>query len=563
MKRQHLETACAVFMLCLGMLAAATTIVGVVRHFSPVPFWDQWDGGVQFYMNALNDPVTAFFQQHNEHRLAFPKLFYFADIRYFGGRNVSLLIVNLLFALLVGIALYRVISRDLPERPAARAIVAGTLLILAFSFVQRENFNWGFQNQWFAIYLFAFCAFHSLERSADTRTGHASPWLATALTCATLATISMASGLLVFPTLIAFGLYLRLPRTTLATLIVATIAAWALYFHHWTSPGGASLTASMIQHPGGVLKFVILYLGAPFHYALPGRRALVLLCGCVLLGGALLGIWIALTATKRPRAVTLLAMSVFLIGNAVITAAGRYIFGLDAALSSRYTTSGLIAFACVAFFLWLNLSRRIPRATVAVVLMLYVAVVANGQKAVRESAHDEVYRKSIGGLALRSHVYDAAYTSALYPDSSVLRSTAQAAERSGLSIFAADNTDYPPLPERVQSDTACEGQIDIVKATETPGVLAAQGWAFDSGLRRYASSVLLTDATSRVLGQALTGERRDDVAAAMHTQDPYGGWLGFFKMPPDRRVRAFGVLAPGRYCALRGEIDVPAPVPSP
>ncbi|KVE42390.1 hypothetical protein [Burkholderia sp. BDU5] len=562
MKQQQLETTCAVFMLCLGMLTVATTIVGVVRHFSPVPFWDQWDGGLQFYINALNDPATAFFQQHNEHRLAFPKLFYFVDIRYFGGRNVLLLIVNLLFALLVGIALYRVISRDLPERRAPRAIVAGTLLILVFSFVQHENFNWGFQNQWFAIYLFAFCAFRSLERSAEKLTGHAPLWSATALACAALATISMASGLLVFPTLIAFCLYLRLPRTTLVTLIVATIVAWTLYFHHWTSPGGASLTASMIQHPGGVLKFVLLYLGAPIHYALPGRRTLVLLCGCLLLGGALLGIWIALTAPKRPRAVTLLAMAVFLIGNAVITAAGRYIFGLDAALSSRYTTSGLIAFTSVAFFLWLNLSQRIPRTTVAVVFMLYVTVVAGGQRAVRESAHDEVYRKLIGGLALRSHVYDADYTSALYPDPFVLRSTAQAAERSRLSIFATDNADYSQPPEHVQSDIWCEGQIDVVKPTQTPGVLAAHGWAFDPGLRRYTLSVLLTDAAGRVLGQALTGERREDVAAALQTQDPYGGWLGFFKAPPDRRVRAFGVLAPDRYCALRGVIDVPAPVPS-
>ena len=173
MMNSQARRACAWALLGLGLLTLCSTIVGVVRNFSPVPYWDQWDGTIEFYMRAMTDPLSAFFAQHNEHRLVLPQLIFFADMRYFGGRNVFSLTANLVLALLLAVMLYRVVARYLPNTRVDRAITAGLALTLVFSWAQRENFTWGFQCQWFAIYLFALCAFHSLERAAESKTSAA------------------------------------------------------------------------------------------------------------------------------------------------------------------------------------------------------------------------------------------------------------------------------------------------------------------------------------------------------------------------------------------------------
>ena len=92
------ETAGNYFAFALGVLTFATTALAVWQHFSPLPIGDSWDGTIGFYMRAMQHTWQAFFEQHNEHRLAFSRLIFFADVRYFGGRNVLSLVANLILA---------------------------------------------------------------------------------------------------------------------------------------------------------------------------------------------------------------------------------------------------------------------------------------------------------------------------------------------------------------------------------------------------------------------------------------------------------------------------------
>jgi hypothetical protein len=548
--------ACAWALLGLGLLTLCSTVVGVVLNFSPVPYWDQWDGTVDFYMRALVDPLSAFFAQHNEHRLVLPQLIFFADMRYFGGRNVFSLAANLVLALLLAGALYRIATRHLPHIRADRMIAAGIALTLVFSWAQRENFTWGFQSQWFAVYLFALCAFYSLERAADGTPRPSPWWCALAMVCAAMAVMSMASGLLVLPVLVVMAMYLRLPMSNVVSLLVMCAVTWAAYFHHWTSPNGTSVTAAITQHPLGVLQYVVLYLGAPLYYSFPRWPFTAWVCGVATLAGVAIGVWKTLLGDKQPQSLTLLATALFLVGNAIVTASGRYSFGLDSALVSRYTTASSLALATTVLFLWINSSKPTTRKGVEVVIALLVALIFIGQPLALRKAHDEVYRKKIGGLALRLQLYDPTYTSGLFPIEG-LRPIAQQAQAAGLSIFAPDNVDYPPLPDRVTASTQCDGQIDQVMPTQTAGVFAARGWAVDPGTHKYVQSVLLAGTDGQVLGEALTGERRNDLREHTGIHDGYGGWLGFFKSPPDKQLQAFGVLSTGGYCVLRGTRTVP------
>ncbi|MGD4365427.1 hypothetical protein QT713_22860, partial [Xanthomonas citri pv. citri] len=41
--------------------------------FSPVPFWDMWDGGLGFYVRQMTD-VSQWWAQHNEHRIVLSRI---------------------------------------------------------------------------------------------------------------------------------------------------------------------------------------------------------------------------------------------------------------------------------------------------------------------------------------------------------------------------------------------------------------------------------------------------------------------------------------------------------
>lgn len=60
----------------LDIITLTTTVYAVWTHFSPVPYADQWDGTIGFYLRALQNPWQAFFELHNEHRLIFSRLFF-------------------------------------------------------------------------------------------------------------------------------------------------------------------------------------------------------------------------------------------------------------------------------------------------------------------------------------------------------------------------------------------------------------------------------------------------------------------------------------------------------
>ncbi len=539
--------------LVLGALTFITTCLGVVLHFSPVPYGDQWDGTLGFYMDAFDHPWTAFFGLHNEHRLFFSRLIFFADVRYFGGRNVLDLAANIVLAALLALLLYRIATRRARQSRQFQMIAAGGALAFSFSWMQAENFTWGFQNQWFAVYLFALCAFHALDLSETARHRGAATascgWFAASIGASILSALSMASGVLTAPVLVAQAAYLRTTYARGAALVLATLAIWLAYFTHWHSsaPNGG-VSDALLHHPAGVLTYGLLYVGSPATWASLGTIA-GLVWGAVLIAGLGYGAWLALRG-RNVTASALLAIAVFVAGNALITAAGRVGFGLETATSSRYTTAPLLMMAALSAFLWLNETQYVKRRWIAGAFAVAFAMVTVAQRTVFHSSHDLWYAKQIAGLALRAHVYDGAYTRVLYPDPQGLKSVAVPAEASGLSIFSAGQTDFAVPPSTISATASCIGAIDSINATDTPDRFAATGWMFDPQTGKYVKSIVLADLGGHVLGTAITGARRPDLKALTGSQERDGGWVGFFNRPSGDTIQAFGENAPGRYCAI-------------
>ncbi|WP_321898270.1 hypothetical protein [Paraburkholderia heleia] len=539
--------------LLLGAVIFSTTCFGVISHFSPVPYGDQWDGTLGFYMDALEHPWAAFFDLHNEHRLFFSRLIFFVDMRYLGGRNVLDLAANVVLAALIAFALYRIASRNLPHSRASRMFVGGGALAFTFAWMQAENFTWGFQSQWFAVYLFGLCAFEALDLSECARKRGASAssagWFTLAIGGAIMAALSMVSGVLVAPVLAIQAAYLRTTRVRLLVITLATAAIWLAYFTGWhsNSPSGG-LRDAFVHHPLGVLLYVLLYLGSPATWGCLSMPVSALWGATVLLS-LIYALWIA----QQRRVVLgtpLLAMAAFISASAFVTAVGRIGFGVDTATLSRYTTGPLLLTASLLAFLWLNEIRPERRRWIVGGFVFVLVMIAVAQRMVFHSTQRELYAKRVAGLAVRAKVYDAPYTSMIYPNPAALQGVATRARAAGLSIFAPDQRDFAVPPQMVSASAGCIGKIDSVSATATPDRFAATGWLYDPAGKRYVSSIVIADRAGNVLGTGITGAQRPDLAPITGSKDRYGGWTGFFKRPSDPEIRVFGRLDTDRYCEI-------------
>ncbi len=540
----------------LGITTLATTIYATWSHFSPVPYADQWDGTIGFYLRALQSPWQAFFEQHNEHRLTFSRLLFFVDMHYFGGRNVLLLIANLVLAAFLAMAFYRVSVKHAPPRNwGTRAGLIGLILIFVFSWVQQENFSWGFQSQWFAANLFSLLAFHLLELAGDAHQrgtpSECDVFLAMALLSGSVAAFSMASGLLVFPILIAQTLYLRIGWRVFWLIFAMTAAVWIAYFFNWHNPSsGPNLLTTLREHPIDALQYILLYLGAPAHFLSPGELNAYAGGAIVLLTftGLTIKAWRSRIAVHT---ISLLAFSFYVIGNALITAGGRLSIGVEQAFQSRYTTASLAAWLALIIFAALNIDSKIFRKYVLIMAAVVTLFVASGQRLIAESNLNVMFNRLFAGLALRSHVYDPTITSTIYPILEPLIIIANAAEQAEVSIFSPNQPDYFSPPAHINASSNCDGYIDTIAETRTPGIYHAEGWIFDAGEERVPRDVVVTDADGTTLGTGITGSERNDVRDIKGPNARYSGWRALFQAPALITAQIVAPTGKGSYCKLQ------------
>ncbi len=143
--------------------------VGLVRWYTPVPFWDMWDAYLAAYIDYLDGNWRALFVQTNEHRIWFLDVLFYLDLTFFGGRSLLLVPFNGLLAVLTWAALAAVARHLLKDRPGLWPVTALALGPLCFSWLQEQNLSWGFQSQFFVAYLFPLAAFACLAMSFRPR----------------------------------------------------------------------------------------------------------------------------------------------------------------------------------------------------------------------------------------------------------------------------------------------------------------------------------------------------------------------------------------------------------
>ena len=240
------------------------SILGIFRRYSPVPFgYDYWDY-LRFYSDLLDGKHLAWFAVFADHRPTLPRVLFWLDVQYFGGRFVFLTVANLVILVGVTATFITYLRRLTSERPTQFAIGA-TVCIMAISWLHSENLvNVVSGAQYFTALLLPLVAFYWLARSQERQyffwlaliAGFASPW-------------THGNGILVLPLLAMLAISIGLERVWVAMLVIASVATIALYFdlsRSDESPILGAYLSRLIDHPIAIARFAFGFLGNPFFY---------------------------------------------------------------------------------------------------------------------------------------------------------------------------------------------------------------------------------------------------------------------------------------------------------
>ena len=441
--------------LLLAVLGAATATVSstlyvIFHEYLPLPHSDEWDMIAQWndrWHNA-DSGWWHLFDQHNEHRIALPRLVFFADLGWFRATWIFTLGCLILIQLFHALLLHRLISASMRCQVPSNLIVAGIVMILMFSALQIRNLVWGFQVQFVGVFFFASLAFYFLLRPPSGQTTSEPPWKSSFLIgvfFCIAATFTMANGLLVWLVGLMIGVQQKWSLKRLLIFLVLASIAWLAYFSDFQFVSGHSNPWDGFENLWILAQYVAIYLGHPIS---PFWREYAMGIGFLgIFSTTFLGIRFLLDRGQNlyttPAAGTLFGISVFVLLTAAITALGRIEFGLEQATSSRYATPALIYWiaTCTVLFsikLQSQFSRRFLRCLgTALGFSAIASAIAFQLKAPEISKHLTLTR-SAATASLLSKVYDESALKQIYPRPPQIMNTVDTLREGRLSLFSMD-----------------------------------------------------------------------------------------------------------------------------
>ncbi|MCY9872555.1 hypothetical protein [Vibrio barjaei] len=530
-----------------GIYILFSTQFGVVNTYSPVPYWDQWDGYLQFYTRLLDGDYSAWWYQHNEHRIIFSRLLFYIDLRFFGGESKFLLVANSLLQLVnVGLMMY--IVKDMyVHNKMLFFVIFGLVLSFAFSWLQQNNLTWGFQSQFIAVYTFSLLSLIMLSKYHQSH--KKTSLVFTAGLLGAMSAYSMSNGLIALPLMILMAVMMKLSAKHVLTLLAITILVWFAYFYNYTQPPGhASVTDSILNHPFEVLKFTMLYLGAPIYYMtdnvlLAHATGVIFLIACVI---CLIRFFVY--DRKNYTKLVLLVFLLLIGGTALGTATGRINFGYEMAFSSRYITPTLLAWS--SLFILLILTFGVNEKTL-LGYFLFALFMSFGLIPEQEDAYADYsemkFNRRMAILSLRTGANEEQYTSQIFPFKDWLIDIAKDASEKKISIFDSESNSFKENIFEYGNIQSCMGNNEDVFTLEN-GYLKLKGWVYN-GSSNVVDLILLANLDGEVIGEGIAGKPRPDVKAVHGESAINSGWYGYTKTK-EEQIFAYALYRDGYICKV-------------
>jgi hypothetical protein len=520
----------------VAVIYIGLAVVGGARAYSPVPFWDMWNGYLEFFTKVSDGQWSAWWAQHNEHRIVLARIFFWLDLTHFGGQGWFLLIVNYVI-LMLACSLFYIIWKEV-ESDKEKVWISYFLITWLFLWIQNENLQWGFQSQFILAQLLPLTSFYLFHLSCfegrkDSR------FFALSIFFAILSIGSMANGILALPLMLVFAVILKIEwRKILLIGLLSTIIV-GLYFYEYKAPGGhGSLRQAILANPIGLLQYVAVYVGGPFSF---GSKSTGLwtatAAGIFLVFSSMYFAWRVLSSNQKDSLqLTLLIFILFVGGSALGTGGGRLVFGVDQALSSRYMTPSLMAWAALFILYYLNsLTIRVWTNKKLWVFLLAILVLMLPQQLMAlKSKTEMLYERNMAGLALELGIKDQAQIGHVFVSADWTLEIAEKPVQNNYSIFGMEP--YKDLRQKVGTALneeglevkECKGFLDSVEPVDNDNkFVKVRGWLWSEGEMGKHDLIKINDVNNKIVGYGLTGQHRSDVAQKINKNAVEAGFEAY------------------------------------
>ena len=543
----------------------------VFRGSTRVPWADEWAILQQFILYKHGASLwPILWSSHWGHRFVIPRLVFFADLQWASHApliwltlSLQALLVALLFALS-----WILIGRQSRMLFAAAAMV---ILNLMLSPLQMENFVWSMQFTFPLVYAAGFVSFLCLAAYRN----RAPVFLAAAAIAATVASLTMANGILVWPVLVAQAMYLRLQRRVIVAIALLGAGVIVSYCWRYQVPATGMGVSGMLRHPvDGALLIALLLGGGLNPISLPlGIGASVLaLVGAVYLGSRALNE----SSSHRYWLSALAALLIFVFLSACSTVAGRLSpqWLLDNTLApSRCFTLIQLFWAALSILILYALSRT-PRSTLWAGFYgaLYLSLIFLGTQRLKSAAEDwpDFFRGvDAAGAAFVVGVPDKEFLSILWPVERERDEMVGFLRQAHLSVFAEPRAAWQGrrVTELFQPEYAeCIGSIERrlpVQDSSAGLSWRVGGWAWNVSANRGFDYLVIADPATMVVGMARGGFRHgyfpgffteDQSVLVRHMRYRGSEWLGYVRQALKTSWTVYGLEAHSNQICVIKEI---------
>lgn len=548
--------------LLVALAFVGLAIIGGIRSYSAVPFWDMWDGYLGFFTKVMSGDTSAWWAQHNEHRIVLARVFFWMDLVFFAGQGWFLIVINYLLIAIVCMQFW-VIWKEI--RSEKHRWIGYFIIAWLFLWIQDNNLTWGFQSQFILAQLLPLSSLYFLHRAASAGT-HKNANFCYALILGVLSLGSMANGILTLPLMTGYALLARMGwRRTVLLAMFSIMALW-IYFLNYNSPGGhGSLKLALNETPIDLMVYVLLYIGGPFHYLFGkgdfGQVIAITAGSFMVVSCAVLALRIVPDAQKTTLPLALLIFILYIGGTALGTGGGRVIFGVDQALASRYMTPALMAWVALLLLYLPKLEivgQSLQSKVWAPFLLLSFLMLPLQLKAL-SSKQGELYERKIAALALELGVKDQNQVSHVFPSADWALTLAEKPVAKNLSVFGsmpfkdAREMIGQKSTKALRSDIQCLGSIDEVQTIEgDTKFIRVRGWIFEPSDRNIPKSAQLIDENGIVQGLIITGQSRPDVGSAIDPHAKNSGFKGYVRA--SAQGQGINLIDPQGACQLSASI---------
>lgn len=515
--------------LILAMLQLCLLVRRVSSDYSEALYWDEWDARLPMDLPLSDLSWNLLWQQHNEHRLVISKILFFVDFKFFGGSNIPLILFNFAIVGFTIIAVYQVVS--LGKNQISNSTVTLMVYIFTlttFSVLQIENFSWGFQVSFFLSVLIPVISFlYYLKFTSSHLKRHM--FLAYFLSLAALGT--MASGNFSMVVIFLISIFLRRGLREVALHGILMILFFTLYTYNYESQNSSPF-ATLLQHPDFVFRYVITYFANPInqltYLRIPEFTAIF--TGIIFLYFAR-RIYNVMKSRETEELSTFgFMLFLYSILIALVSAGGRYYFGVNQANASRYTTISLLGWFGATLVLLGSRATisKAPKSSWPKLAFVLTLVFLQFQIVNSNSMNDVKSQRNLASIALLQNVQDDSTSIALYPSGQRIAELSQSLIEGKKSIFTQSFIKkYNPRylsRSRISDKPDCLGFVDNIRESSDGKGYLVEGWTATVLGQSRSLDLLGIDEEGNVVGAGISGFTRLDVAQQL---GPWSSKTGF------------------------------------